>query len=95
MFDLNNLLPEHFENLLGSSMTIDGTEHSLIVEAMDLIKSPSPRGQPFSVKLRAPAGTTGVQGIYHLVHPELGVMGIFLVPVELSKGSQLFEAVFN
>jgi hypothetical protein len=95
MFDLKDLTAEHFQPLVGSGIAIDSTDQSLIVEAVDLIKSPSPRGQPFSVTLRAPAGMSGPQGIYNLVHPDLGVLPVFLVPIETKNGSLRFEAVFN
>jgi hypothetical protein len=95
MFDLKDLTPEHFQPLVGREIAIDATDQSLTVDAVDLLKSPSPRGQPFSVTLRAPAGKTGPQGIYNLVHPELGVLPLFLVPLEIKNGSTRFEAVFN
>jgi hypothetical protein len=95
MFDLKDLTAGHFQPLVGSEIAIDNSDQSLIIEAVDLIKSPSPRGQPFSVTLRAPTGASGPQGIYYLVHPDLGVLPVFLVPLELKDGSLRFEAVFN
>jgi hypothetical protein len=95
MFDLKDLTPEHFQPLIGEEIAIDATDHRLTIEAVDLLKSPSPRGQPFSVTLRAPAGRTGPQGTYNLVHPDLGVLPLFLVPLEPKNGSIRFEAVFN
>jgi hypothetical protein len=95
MFDLKDLTAEHFQPLVGSDIVIDSTDQTLTIEAVDLIKSPSPRGQPFSITLRAPAGKSGPQGIYHLVHPDLGVLPVFLVPLEPKNGSIRFEAVFN
>lgn len=95
MFDLKDLTPEHFRPLIGNSLAIEGTDHAFLVESVDLIKSPSPRGQPFSITLATPAGLTGPQGIYRLLHPELGVLSIFLVPVEPKAGQSRLEAVFN
>lgn len=95
MFDLKDLSPDHFQPLVGKPMAIDTTEQALTIESVDLLKSPSPRGQPFSVTFVAPVGKSGPQGIYHLVHPELGVLPLFLVPLETKSGGQRFEAVFN
>ncbi len=95
MFDLKDLTPEHFQSLLESELAIEGTDQALVLESVELIRSPSPRGQPFSLTLRAPEGKSGPQGIYHLVHPQLGTLPLFLVPLELKNGSVRFEAVFN
>ena len=95
MFDLKDLTAEHFQPLVGTEIAIDSTDQTLTVEAVNLIKSPSPRGQPFSITLHAPTGKSGPQGIYNLVHPDLGVLPMFLVPLELKNGSLRFEAVFN
>ena len=95
MFDLKDLTPEHFRPLIGNALSIEGTDHALVVEAVELIKSPSPRGQPFSLTLTAPGGLRGPQGIYRLLHPELGVLPVFLVPMEPKQGGFRLEAVFN
>ncbi len=95
MFDLKDLTPEHFRPLIGNALSIEGTDHALHVESVDLIKSPSPRGQPFSLTLVAPVGLKGPQGIYRLLHPELGVLPVFLVPMEPKPGGFRLEAVFN
>lgn len=95
MFDLKDLTPAHFQTLIGSSITIENTEDALRVESVELIKSPSPRAQPFSTTFSAPAAKAGGQGIYHLLHPELGVLAIFLVPIEQKNGMFRFEATFN
>ena len=95
MFDLKDLTPAHFQTLIGSSITIENTEDALRVESVQLIKSPSPRAQPFSTTFSAPVGKAGSQGIYHLLHPELGVLAIFLVPLEQKDGVLRFEATFN
>ncbi len=95
MFDIKDLTPEHFTSLLDTALSIEGSDQSLVVESVDLIRSPSPRGQPFSLTLRAPPGKSGPQGIYHLMHPDLGTLPLFLVPLELKNGSIRFEAVFN
>lgn len=93
--DLAELRPEHFEDLLGQGLPIADTEFVLTLKSVDRLKSPSPRGQPFSLTLLAPANAHGGQGLYRLVHPTLGVLEIFLVPLAPTDGRPQFEAVFN
>lgn len=95
MFDLNDLKPEHFENLIGQTLPVADSAYGFEISAVDRLKSPSPRGTPFSLMLLAPAQTRGGQGVYHLEHPELGVLPLFLVPVDILQGRARFEAVVN
>ncbi|MEO7935737.1 MAG: hypothetical protein ABIR27_05725 [Dokdonella sp.] len=95
MFDLAELGPQHFDDLLGSEIAIVDSEFTFILKSVDRLKSPSPRGEPFSLTLQAPANARGVQGVYNLQHPQLGVLALFLVPISPIDGQPLFEAVFN
>ncbi len=95
MFDLAQLTVAHFSGLVGQELRIAGSEHALSVESVDVLKSPSPRTQPFSLVLRCAPGLSGRQGLYTLEHPELGALEIFLVPIEPKAGCARFEAVFN
>ncbi|GMV30796.1 MAG: hypothetical protein AMXMBFR59_29210 [Rhodanobacteraceae bacterium] len=95
MFDLADLTPEHFEPLVGRSLPIMDSDFAFEVSAVERLVSPSPRGTPFSVILLAPPQTRGNQGIYHLQHPELGVLPLFLVPIDVHNGRTRFEAVLN
>lgn len=95
MFDLAELQPEHFEKLIGQALPIIDTEYAFTVQAVSRLKSPSPRGQPFSLNLLAPANTQGGQGVYRLLHPELGELALFLVPQQPRQGQSCFEAIFN
>lgn len=95
MFDLSQLKPEHFDDLIGVALPIVDSDHTFTLKAVTRLKSPSPRGQPFTLILAAPANARGAQGIYRLQHPELGVLEIFLVPIAPVDGIPLFEAVFN
>lgn len=95
MFDLAELKPEHFIDLIGSEFPIVDSELGFVLRAVDRLKSPSPRGVAFSLSFEAPANSSGGQGIYHLRHPQLGVLEIFLVPVAPVEGRPQFEAVFN
>ena len=95
MFDLSQLRPEHFDDLVGTQIAIIDSELAFTVKSVDRLQSPSPRGQSFSLIFAAPQNTRGVQGIYHLRHPTLGVLEIFLVPIAAAYGHPQFEAVFN
>ncbi len=95
VFDLSELKPEHFDDLVGQPIAVVDSALALKVVAVERLKSPSPRAQPFSLILQAPANTRSVQGIYQLQHPQLGVLGIFLVPIAPQEGFPQFEAVFN
>lgn len=95
MLDLSKLTPEHFDDLIGMQFPLAGSELAFILTAVDRLKSPSPRAQPFSLTLQAPVGARGSQGVYALSHPHLGVIEIFLVPIAPADGFPRFEAVFN
>ncbi len=55
VFDLAALDPQHFDDLVGSEMKIVDSEIKFILKPVDRIKSPSPRGEPFSLTLQSPA----------------------------------------
>jgi hypothetical protein len=95
VFDLADLKPEHFDNLLGHELPLVDSQLAFTLKAVTRLKSPSPRGQPFSLIFAAPANARGTQGVYHLQHPELEALEIFLVPIAPVDGMPLFEAVFN
>lgn len=95
MFDLAELKAEHFSGLVGAPFQIVDSEWVLTLRAVERLKSPSPRGEPFALSFAGPAQTRGAQGIYRLQHPQLGILEIFLVPVAPVDGLPQFEAVFN
>ena len=49
----------------------------------------------FSLYFRGPAGALLPQRTYHVEHPEMGEMDIFLVPVEQDARGFRYEAVFS
>ena len=51
-------------------------------------------GGAFSLLFAAPAGTSLPQAIYPVVHPALGVMEIFLVPIGPFAGGRGYQAIF-
>jgi hypothetical protein len=54
----------------------------------------APRG-PFSVVFLAPKDASLPQGIYRLLHPAMGEMEIFLVPIGRDSAGLKCEAIFN
>lgn len=50
---------------------------------------------PFALTFVGPADVALAQHIYGLQHPEMGQLGIFLVPVGIDATGRLYEAVFS
>lgn len=95
MFDLALLTAEHFSPLIGSALAIEGSDDSLTVESVETFSSSSPRPQAFSVVFTTPESRHGEQGVYHLRHPDLGVLQMLLVPIGRAGQRDRMEAVFN
>lgn len=55
----------------------------------------SARRWTFSIGFRTPREVRLPQRIYGVVHPRLGRLDLFLVPVQPDAGGNLYEAVFN
>lgn len=83
------LVNSHFVLRLAAEATAD-------VELADFRQASSQPGyEQFSLVFKAPAGTPPEQRIYSLDHPEAGTFELFLVPIALTKGDLLLEAVIN
>jgi hypothetical protein len=52
-------------------------------------------GGAFSLWFISPSGPFLPQAIYPLVHPELGRLDIFLVPLGPREGGNLYESIFT
>lgn len=50
---------------------------------------------PFSLLFRNTSSFLFPQQIYHMRHPSLGEIGIFLVPVAREREGFLYQALFN
>jgi hypothetical protein len=50
---------------------------------------------PFSLMFSGPAAPIMPQGIYRLVHAELGSLELFLVPLQPDRDGARYEAVFT
>jgi hypothetical protein len=53
------------------------------------------RRRPFSIVFRGPADSFLPQRIYHIVHPDMGTLDLFLVPIGPDREGMLYEAVFS
>lgn len=93
--DLSQLTPADFEPLIGSDLPLLDSPYAFTLQAVKRLASPSPRAEPFTLSLLAPANTQGTQGNYTVVHPALGALSIFIVPVSVNDGRTSFEAIFN
>lgn len=95
---LDNLTHASFENLEDKSFEIDfgdAGKQTATLERTSGFSEAAPKGhrEPFSVFLRVKAPAE--QQIYTVHHRELGVLDLFLVPLEENEEGVLFEAVFT
>ena len=69
----------------------------VLAEVRSLGHQPNaPRVDPFSLELTGPPAPVLEQRIYRLLHPVLGELEIFLVPIGPGADGRLrYEAVFN
>lgn len=77
--------------------TTGGNELELIeVRALGSHGGPPGRGrsEPFSCLFRGPVESPLAQGTHTLLHPELGRVELFLVPVGPADGGLTYEAIF-
>ena len=58
------------------------------------VRGPRP-APPFSATLSAPDGTQLEQGTYAVLHPTLGRLELFLVPIGMQSDGPGYEIVFN
>ena len=96
--DLGALTPDDFESCLGQdfAVTIDGSDPVVFtlttVDRRGLQPGYRP---PFSLLFAGPPTPVRPQGIYHLEHPTMGPLDVFLVPVGADQAAVTYEAVFT
>jgi hypothetical protein len=74
----------------------NGTAESLELELTGLEDlRGTPGNEQFSLTFLGPAEMPVQQGVYHLEHPTLGPLDLFLVPIGREAGGLVLEAVFN
>src|SRR5690349_379134 len=94
------LLPDDFRALDAPLMVEDGATTSaakvaLTVESVDALPPHRMREAPFSLVLRGPRVPLLPQATYGLVHPRLGRVEVFLVPIAQDAQGARYEATFN
>jgi len=93
VLDLNSrICTEH----LHTSFEVDAAGGLVPIELVEVKEGNfSPRVENFSLLFRGPMSPFFPQGMYRLIHPKLGELGIFLVPMGPNGGGMEYEAVFN
>lgn len=92
-----------FVDCLGNRFQIHASpEHILSVELIEATPLQSVAGeeQPgrragFSLLFRAALDQRWEQGIYNVIHAQLGVIPMFLVPIGPDGQGERYEAIFN
>ena len=100
LFQGAQLRPEDFRGL-DRPLTVElGTAGApltvhLAVESVDPLPPHRMRGAPFSVVLRGPREPLLPQATHALLHPSLGRVDVFLVPIAQDAQAARYEATFN
>jgi len=92
------LTVEHFSPHIGQHFALGSGGQGLTLElssAQALGVGPAHGRRSFALLFNGDASAPLAQGTYPLVHPELGVLDIFLVPVGSGPHGRLYEAIFN
>lgn len=86
-----------FEPLIGSTMpiTIGGHRADAELREVNRLPAPSPRPDPFALLLHVPVALPAAQGIHTLVHPTLGALELFMVPIGPVGDAMRYEVIFN
>ena len=98
MLQLNQLRPGDFEPLVGRSVTVELRGGTLACEVTHVRRLPQHALRahpPFAVTLRGPREQPLGQGTYSLLHPEHGLLELFMVPVGPDSGGLGYEITFN
>ena len=72
----------------------DGPEFSVCLVNVDVRQSDD-QVDNFSLEFRVPVEMPQAQAIFHLEHPELAEMDLFMVPVRQDADGLYFEAIIN
>jgi hypothetical protein len=95
--DLAALTPADFLPLVGQTFRVVAGETGLEVELVEVRPLPPHRhrAEPFALTLRGPRQPVLTQRVHTLVHPALGQLALFLVPVQGGGDGVAYEAIFN
>lgn len=98
---LDQLTVETFEPHVGSSFWVEfpsgGKVELRLVRAAKVMESEAARldRHPFSLYFIGPKSYKLEQSIYHLTHPSMEALDIFIVPVGEDAQTYQYEAVFT
>jgi len=94
---LADVTHELFNDVVGEPFAIEAEGVSAVELASVEVKPSHEEGKagPFVLTFHGPADTLLPQKIYKLEHKKLGLLEIFLVPVDQDKSHVYYEAVFN
>ena len=95
---LDELRREDFEPYIGQRMDVRVGEEIIALEVGSVapIANPSPRKHPpFALILLARERYMPNQGVFHLAHPKLGEIELFMVPIGPKDGAMRYEVIFN
>lgn len=101
---LEKLTREDFLPHVGAEFRVEGGNAAVdlkLVEALELgpkpkrLVKPGNRASAFSLRFRGPGQPFLPQQTWKLVHPQLGELQIFLVPIGREDDGFVYEAIFN
>lgn len=97
MLDLGALRPADFTPLVGQAFRVVVGETGLEVTLGEVRPLPphAYREEPFALLFRGPRQPVLAQRTHTLVHPQLGTLALFLVPVQGGGDGVAYEAIFN
>lgn len=94
---IEQLTRKDFAGLAEGSLAIEHEGARLpmrVAELQDLPATPT-RPEPFSMVLEGPSDPFLKQGIRKVVHPSLGVIELFMVPIARTREHAKYELIFN
>lgn len=89
------LVPDDFRSLAAPLKLEAPAPVELSVESVEDLPAHRLRPAPFSLVLRGPRAPLLPQATYALVHPRLGRIEVFLVPLGQDAQGTRYEATFN
>ena len=94
---IDQLTRTDFEGLADGALKIESGGEAIPLSVRELRDLPpaSPRPHPFAVELAGPAAPHVPQGMHVLVHPRLGPLELFIVPIGRDAAVTRYEIIFN
>jgi hypothetical protein len=97
---LNDLKDSDFQLLVNNQFS--SIQNETAQESFELLEvsriGSEPQGDtrhPFSLLFRGSHTDSPVQSVYHLEHPKLGQLDLFLVPIGSDEAGIRYEAIFT